>query len=160
MLQQLLGATGELVSVTGTGREAPADWDSLQSPESYLGAGRRDNAPEGRLNHWTLSGDWAVGNEAITLKSPGGKIADRFHARDLHLVMGPGTARGAIRFRVRLDGQVLGAAHSVDTDPEGNGQVTESRLYQLIRQSPPIADRTFEIEFLDPGAEAFVFTFG
>jgi thiol-disulfide isomerase/thioredoxin len=159
-LQQLLGASGELVSVTGTGREAAADWDSLRSPESYLGAGRRDNAPEGRLNHWSLSGDWAVGREAITLKSPGGTIADLFHARDLHLVMGPDAAGAPIRFRVRLDGQPPGDAHSIDTDAQGNGQLTEPRLYQLIRQAAPVADRTFEIEFLDPGAEAFVFTFG
>jgi thiol-disulfide isomerase/thioredoxin len=159
-IQQLLGASGAPVSVTGTGREAPADWGSLQSPESYLGAGRRDNPPAGRLNHWTLSGDWAVASEAITLKTAGGKIADRFHARDLHLVMGPGATGGPIRFRVRLDGQAPGAAHSVDTEADGNGQVTDARLYQLIRQSPPIADRTFEIEFLDPGVEAFVFTFG
>ena len=159
-LQQLLGASGALVSVTGTGREAPADWDNLASPESYLGAGRRDNPPKGKLNHWTLSGDWAVGSEAITLERAGGTITDRFHARDLHLVMGPGSAGGPIRFRVRLDGQAPAAAHSVDTDAEGNGQVTDARLYPLIRQSPPIADRTFEIEFLDPGVEAFVFTFG
>jgi thiol-disulfide isomerase/thioredoxin len=159
-IQRLLGAGGELVRVTGTGREAPADWDSLESPESYLGAGRRDNAPAGRLNHWTLSGDWAVEREAVVLRSPVGTIGDRFHARDLHLVMGPGTTRAPIRFRVRLDGQAPGAAHSVDTDAEGNGQVTEPRLYQLIRQSAPIADRSFEIEFLDPGVEAFVFTFG
>ena len=159
-IQRLLGAGGELVSVAGTGREAPADWDSLESPESYLGAGRRDNAPEGKLNHWTLTGDWAVGREAITLKSPGGKLADRFHARDLHLVMGPGAAGAPVRFRVRLNGQVPGAAHSVDVDAQGAGRVTEARLYQLIRQSAPISDQTFEIEFLDPGVEAFVFTFG
>jgi thiol-disulfide isomerase/thioredoxin len=159
-LQQLLGVSGELISVTGIGREAAADWASLQSPESYLGAGRRDNAPEGKLNHWTLSGDWAVGKEAVTLRSPGGRIADRIHARDLHLVMGPGAAGAPIRFRVRLDGQAPGAAHSVDTDAEGTGRITDARLYQLIRQTPPITDRAFEIEFLDPGVEAFVFTFG
>ena len=159
-IQQLLGVSGELVSVTGTGREAAADWASLQSPESYLGSGRRDNAPEGKLNHWTLSGDWAVGNEAITLRSAGGKIGDRFHARDLHLVMGPGPTGRPARFRVRLEGEAPGAAHNLDVDAQGSGQVTEPRLYQLVRQSPPIADRTFEIEFLDPGVEAFVFTFG
>jgi thiol-disulfide isomerase/thioredoxin len=159
-IQQLLGAGGELVRVTGTGREVAADWDSLQSPESYLGAARRDNPPEGKLNHWTLSGDWTLGIEAITLRSPGGTIADRFHARDLHLVLGPGAARTPIRFRVRLDGQAPGAAHSADTDADGTGRITDARLYQLIRQAPPISDRTFEIEFLDPGVEAFVFTFG
>ena len=165
-IQQLLAAAGypgvgaELVPVTGSGREAAADWSSLRSPESYLGSRRRENPGEGKLNHWTLSGDWAVGNEAITLHSPGGKIGYRFHARDLHLVMGPAAAGAPGRFRVRLDGKVPGAAHGLDLDPQGTGQVTEPRLYQLIRQSQPIVDRGFEIEFLDPGVEAFGFTFG
>ena len=165
-IQQLLAAAGhrdvgaELVSVTGSGREAAADWSSLRSPESYLGARRRDNAGEGKLNGWTLSGDWAVGNEAIALHSAGGKIGYRFHARDLHLVMGPAAAGAPVRYRARLDGGVPGAAHGLDVDPDGTGRVTEPRLYQLIRQPQPIVDRTFEIEFLDPGVEAFVFTFG
>lgn len=165
-IQQLLVAAGsqgvgaDLVSVTGSGREAAADWSTLRSPESYLGSRRRESAGEGKLNHWTLSGDWAVGSEGITLKKPGGKIAYRFHARDLHLVMGPATAGAPVRFRVRLDGEAPGAAHGLDLDPQGAGQVTEPRLYQLIRQPQPIVDRTFEIEFLDLGAEAFVFTFG
>ena len=166
VIQQLLVAAGyqgvgaEQVSVTGSGREAAADWSSLRSPESYLGSRRRENAGEGKLNHWTLSGDWVVGTEAITLRSPGGKIRYRFHARDLHLVMGPAAAGAPVRFRVRLDGEVPGAGHGLDLDPQGTGQVTEPRLYQLIRQPPPIVDRAFEIEFLDPGVEAFVFTFG
>jgi thiol-disulfide isomerase/thioredoxin len=165
-IQRLLVAAGHqgvgagLVSVTGSGREAAADWSSLRSPESYLGSRRRENVGEGKLNHWTLSGDWAVGSEAITLHGPGGKIEYPFHARDLHLVMGPAAAGAAVRFRVRLDGKVPGAAHGLDVDPQGTGQVTEPRLYQLIRQAQPIADRAFEIEFLDPGVEAFVFTFG
>jgi thiol-disulfide isomerase/thioredoxin len=159
-IQQLLGVGGELVSVTGSRLEAAADWSSLRSPESYLGSGRRENAPGGKLNHWTLSGDWAVGSEAVTLKRPGGKIGDRFHARDLNLVMGPAAAGATVRFRVRLDREAPDAAHGLDIDPQGAGQVIEPRLYQLIRQSPPIVDRQFEIEFLDPGVEAFVFTFG
>ena len=149
-----------MVSVTGTGLEAAADWSSLRSPESYLGSGRRENAAEGKLNHWALAGDWAVGKEAITLHGAGGKIGYRFHARDLHLVMGPAAAGNPVRFRVRLDGQSPGAAHGLDLEPDGTGQVTEPRLYQLIRQTQPIVDRAFEIEFLDPGVEAFVFTFG
>jgi len=165
-IQQLLvtagyqGVGAELVSVTGTGLEAAADWSSLRSPESYLGSQRRENAAEGKLNHWTLAGGWAVGSEAITLHGSGGKIEYRFHARDLHLVMGPAAAGAPVRFRVRLDGQAPGAAHGLDVDPQGTGQVTEPRLYQLIRQRQPIVDRQFEIEFLDPGVEAFVFTFG
>ncbi len=166
VIQQLLVAAGyrgagdELVSVTGTGLEAAADWSSLRSPESYLGSQRRENAGEGKLNHWTLAGDWAVGREAITLERAGGKIGYRFHARDLHLVMGPAAARAPVRFRVRMDGELPGAAHGLDLDPQGTGQVTEPRLYQLIRQPEPIVDRAFEMEFLDPGVEAFVFTFG
>jgi thiol-disulfide isomerase/thioredoxin len=165
-IQQLLVAAGnqgvgsDLVAVTGSGLEAAADWSSLRSPESYLGSRRRENVGEGKLNHWTLSGDWAVGSEAIRLQRSGGKIAYRFHARDLHLVMGPAAGGAPVRFRVRLDGQLPGAAHGLDLDPPGAGQVTEPRLYQLIRQPPPIVDRAFEIEFLDPGVEAFVFTFG
>jgi thiol-disulfide isomerase/thioredoxin len=165
-IQQLLAAAGyqhvkgDLVSVTGGGLEAAADWSSLRTPESYLGSRRRENVGEGKLNHWTLSGDWAVGSEAITLQSPGGKIGYRFHARDLHLVMGPGAAEAPVRFRVRLDGALPGAAHGLDVDPQGAGQVTEPRLYQLIRQPQPIVDRTFEIEFLEPGVAAFAFTFG
>ena len=165
-IQQLLVAAGhedvgaELASVAGSGREAAADWSSLRSPESYLGSRRRENVGEGKLNYWTLSGDWAVGDEAITLHSPGGKIGYRFHARDLHLVMGPAAAGAPVRFRVSMDAEVPGAAHGLDLDPQGTGQVTEPRLYQLIRQPQPIVDRAFEIEFLDPGVEAFVFTFG
>jgi thiol-disulfide isomerase/thioredoxin len=159
-IQQLLGVKGELVSVTGTGLEAPADWSTLKSPESYLGSLRRENAGEGQLNHWTLAGDWVVGRESITLQKPGGKIGSRFHARDVHLVMGPATAGASLPFRVRLDGQSPGDAHGLDIDAAGAGRITEPRLYQLIRQHQQIADRDFEIEFLEPGVEAFVFTFG
>ena len=113
-----------------------------------------------RLNDWALSGDWTVKKEAAVLNKPNGSIAYRFHARDLHLVMGPAAPGTSVRFRVLIDGQPPGAAHGVDVDEQGNGTVTEQRLYQLIRQPKPIADRQFEIEFLDPGVEAFAFTFG
>src|SRR4051794_41475971 len=113
-----------------------------------------------RLNEWALAGDWTVKTEAAVLNKPNGGIAYRFHARDLHLVMGPSAPGTCVRFRVRIDGQPPGAAHGIDVDEEGNGTVTEQRLYQLIRQPKPIADRQFEIEFLDSGVEAFAFTFG
>jgi len=157
--------------------EAAADWASLKSPENYLGYARTENfgsagggvldqshafviPPNLMLNHWRLSGDWTLAKGAVMLNKPGGHIAYRFHARDVHLVMGP-AARGApVRFRVLIDGLAPGAAHGSDVDDEGNGTIAEQRLYQLIRQSKPIADRLFEIEFLDPGVEAFAFTFG
>ena len=112
------------------------------------------------LNQWALSGDWTVRSDATALNKPNGRIAYRFHARDLHLVMGPAAPGASVRFRVLIDGQPPGAAHGSDVDEQGNGTVTEQRLYQLIRQPKPIADRQFEIEFLDPGVEAFAFTFG
>ena len=112
------------------------------------------------LNQWALAGEWTVGNEAIVLNTANGRIAYRFHARDLHLVMGPAAPGTSVRFRLRIDGQPPGAAHGIDVDDQGNGTVTEQRLYQLIRQPQPITDRQFEIEFLDPGVEAYSFTFG
>ena len=113
-----------------------------------------------RLNEWGLSGDWTVKKEAAVLNKPNGGIAYRFHARDLHLVMGPAAPGTSVRFRVLIDGQPPGAAHGIDVDEQGNGTVTEQRLYQLIRQPKPIVDRQFEIEFLDSGVEVFAFTFG
>jgi hypothetical protein len=112
------------------------------------------------LNQWALSGDWTVGKGAAVLEAAGGRIVYRFYARDLHLVMGPATRGSPVRFRVRIDGQPPGAAHGIDVEDQGNGTVVEQRLYQLIRQSKPIADRQLEIEFLDPGVEAYAFTFG
>jgi hypothetical protein len=161
----------------GSGAEAAADWGSLKSPENYVGYERTENfaSPGGAvsderrvyvaptrlsLNQWALSGDWTVGKQAVALNEAGGRIEYRFHARDLHLVMGPAARGTPVRFRAALDGQPAGAAHGVDVDDRGNGTVTEQRLYQLIRQPKPIADRRFEIEFLDPGVEAFAFTFG
>ena len=182
IIQQLLGdagkATGrELVSVDGRGVEAPADWRRLRSPEIYLGYERSENfaspgdlvpdkgrvyaAPARlRLNQWALSGDWTIGKQPAVLNEAKGRIACRFHARDLHLVMAP-TVRGmSVQFRVLIDGQPPGAAHSIDVDAQGNGTLAEPRLYQLIRQPKPITDRQFEIEFLSRGVEAFAFTFG
>jgi thiol-disulfide isomerase/thioredoxin len=183
VIKQLLteaGAAGigpEVVSVDGRGVEAPADWGSLKSPETYvryqvdrsfaspggavLGKGHVYSAPaQLKLNYWALSGDWTVGKNVSLLNQAKGRIAYRFHARDVHLVMGPATPGTSVRFRVLIDGQPPGAAHGVDVDEQGNGTVSEQRLYQLIRQPKPIADRHLEIEFLDPGVEAFVFTFG
>jgi thiol-disulfide isomerase/thioredoxin len=183
ILQQLLLQAGsddigqELVSVASRGIETAADWGSLQSPENYLGYDRTANfaspgdlvfnrrhvyaAPERLwLNEWALVGDWTVGRQAAALNTANGRIVSRFHARDLHLVMGPAERGAPVRFRVLLDGEPPGAAHGLDTDEQGDGAVSDQRLYQLIRQPYPIADRLFEIEFLDPGAEAYAFTFG
>jgi hypothetical protein len=113
-----------------------------------------------RLNHWALSGEWTVGGGAILLKAANGRIAYRFHARDLNLVMGPADQGMSVRFRVHIDGQAPGEASGSDVDEQGRGTVSDQRLYQLIRQPAHIADRRFEIEFLDAGVEAFVFTFG
>jgi thiol-disulfide isomerase/thioredoxin len=171
------GLGNDMVSVDGRGLEAAADWGSLKSPENYVGHGRSEGfmSPGGlvrdeprayslparlRLNEWALSGDWTVKKEAAALNRPDGSIAYRFHARDLHIVMGPAVQGASVRFRVRIDGRPPGAAHGLDVDEQGNGTLTEQRLHQLIRQPKPISDHLFEIEFLDPGAEAFAFTFG
>jgi thiol-disulfide isomerase/thioredoxin len=183
IIQELLTETGtdgidrEPVSVGADAVEAAADWGSLESPENYIGYERTQNfASSGgglldeprvyelparlRLNDWALSGDWTVRKEAAVLNKANGGIAYRFHARDLHLVMGPAAPGTSVRFRVLIDGQPPGAAHGTDVDEQGYGTVAEQRLYQLIRQPKPIVDRRFEIEFLGPGVEAFAFTFG
>jgi thiol-disulfide isomerase/thioredoxin len=151
------------------GPEVGADWDNLKSPETYVGYHKAENfaspggavvntrhayavPPRLRVNQWALSGEWTLKTEAASLNAGGGRIAFRFHARDLHLIMGPVAQTRAVSFRVLVDGRPPGE--------QGNGMVTEQRLYQLIRQSGSIADRQFEIEFLDSGAEAFAFTFG
>jgi thiol-disulfide isomerase/thioredoxin len=182
-IQQLLAETGiggishELVSVDASGTEAPADWDSLRSPENYVGYQRTENfaSPGGavpdrlsvyaapaqlRLNHWALSGDWTVENRATLLNEASGQIAYRFQARDLNLVMGPAARGNPVRFHMLIDGQPPGEAHGIDVDDQGDGTVTEQRLYQLIRQRGLITEHTFEITFLDPGVQAYVFTFG
>jgi hypothetical protein len=149
----------------------------LRSAENYVGYERTENfasaggtKPEKphdyalpaqlKLNHWALSGDWTMQRQAIVLNQSNGRITYRFHARDLHLVMGPAAPGRSVRFRVLIDGQPPGVAHGVDVDDQGNGTVTEPRMYQLIRQPMPIVDRELEIEFLDSGVEAFSFTFG
>ena len=182
-IQQLLAESGvgdaarELVSVDARGVEAAADWSNLRSAENYVGHERTQNfaspgaaaqdrpasysiPPTLRPNEWALSGDWTMGKQATVLNKPNGRIAYRFHARDLHLVMGPAARGTPVRFRVLLDARPPGASHGLDVDDKGNGSVTEPRLYQLIRQPQPIADRQFEIEFLDPGVAAYAFTFG
>lgn len=183
MIQRLLreaGATGvydELTDVLGQGAEAAADWDHLQSAENYLGEARTTNfaSPGGavlsrnrvyrfpsslRLNHWALEGDWLMASQAAISNRAGGRLRYRFHARDLHLVMGPAVRRSTVRFRVTVDGEPPGLAHGLDVDGAGNGVITEQRMYQLIRQASPIADREFEVEFLDAGVETYAFTFG
>jgi thiol-disulfide isomerase/thioredoxin len=168
---------GPLVDVADDGIEAAADWDDLRTGETYLGYGRGSGlaSPEPavgdqrreytiparlRLNAWALSGTWTIGSEAAVLEEAGGRIAFRFHARDVHLVIAPATREGAARFRVRLDGAPPGDAHGIDVDAHGEGTATQQRLYQLIRQPLPVTDRLVEIEFLDPGVRAVVFTFG
>src|SRR5215212_6966102 len=183
ILQELLAEAGHSgidrapVRVDARGIEAAANWGSLKSAENYVGYDRTENfaSPGGavldkprtyqlpamlRLNEWALSANWTVKKETAVLNKPNGVIADRFHARDLHVVMDLAAPGMPVRFRVRIDGQPPGAAHGIDVDEEGNGVVTEQRLYQLIRQPKPIADRLFEIEFLGSGVEAFAFTFG
>ncbi len=169
-IQQLLVEAGagafsrEMVTPDARGLEAPADWDNLKSGETYLGSAQAEhfvrNTTRLRLNEWTLAGDWTLGSKAVALQKPDGKIDYRFHARDVHLVMGPAGRGASARFVVRLDGQAPGTAHGSDVDEQGRGVVAEQRTYQLIRQQRPIVDRQFEIEFLDPGVEAFCFTFG
>ena len=183
VIQALLreaGATGvsrEPVVVNARGHDAAPDWSNLKSPENYVGFERTENfaSPGGllrekprmyqpparlSLNEWALSGDWTVKRDAAALNKSGGSITYRFHARDLHLVMGPAARASYVKFRVLVDGQPPGAAHGVDVDEQGYGTVTEQRMYTLIRQPGPIADRQFEIEFFGPGAEVFAFTFG
>ena len=166
MIQELLGQSGlDVVSVDALGVEAAADWGSLESQETYLGSARSVNrvAEGGQqlgLNQWSLSGDWRQQAEAALLETAGGQIAYRFHARDVNLVMGPPARAGDVRFRVQIDGEAPNGAHGADVDEEGYGTASEQRLYQLVRQPGPIEDRTFELTFLDPGAEAYAFTFG
>jgi thiol-disulfide isomerase/thioredoxin len=166
VIQRLLGVERELVSVEGLGVEAEADWDHLRTPETYLGSARTgqfappDERPEAlRLNQWAVAGEWTIGAENVVLDQPGGSIAYRFHARDAHLVLSRG-AREPIRFRVLLDGETPGPSHGVDVDEDGNGLLRDGRLYQLVRQHDAVRERTLEITFLEPGAEAYAFTFG
>ena len=167
----------DAVRVDARGSEVAADWDDLRSQENYLGRdkaqgfvstvkpvlGKTANYAPPRslkLNEWALGGDWTLTAGAAALDKANGRVIYRFHARDLNLVMGPPSRGSAVRFRVLLDGRPPGNAYGTDIDEQGNGTATELRLYQLIRQPKPITDRVFEIEFLDPNVEAYVFTFG
>jgi hypothetical protein len=185
VIRQLLAEAGhtEVSKVAMTtdkatlGVEMPADGDALRSPETYVGYARAENfaSPGGAkqdqskdyaapghptLNEWGLAGNWKVGEEHATLEQPNGRIVYRFHARDLHLVLGPSPDGKPVRFRVMIDGSAPGASHGTDVAADGTGTVTGQRLYQLVRQRGDIADRTFSIEFLDPGVQAYAFTFG
>jgi thiol-disulfide isomerase/thioredoxin len=177
-IQDVLGVgKRDLVSVEGSGLEAPADWGQLDSPETYLGYGRgeRFSSPGGgarnerrayalpetlRLNQWALTGDWTIRQQAVASEEPGGRLCYRFRARDLHLVAAPRDLDSPVPFCVRLDGEAPGASHGEDIDDQGNGSLSEPRLYQLIRQSGDIEETTFEITFSEPGGEAYAFTFG
>jgi thiol-disulfide isomerase/thioredoxin len=167
----------DVVNVVGEGAQAPPDLDDLLSPETYVGFAKAESfaSPGGlvgstaktytapstlRLNHWGFAGIWNVSAEFATLNEAPGRIRFRFHARDLHLVLGPSVPGQPIRFRVKLDEAPPGADHGVDVNASGEGSVQEPRLYQLIRQKGAVTDRTLEIEFLDPGVRAYVFTFG
>ncbi len=182
VIQELLAEAGNsdypaaLVSVKASGAEAAPSMIESQSPETYIGYSRAENfiSPGGvvqdkshiyataapKLDQWSLSGDWTITGESATLNLEGGRIVYRFRGRDLHLVLGPAAEGKRIRFRVTIDGMPPGVDHGTDVDADGRGIVDEHRLYQLIRESGGISDRTFEIEFLDPGVQAYAFTFG
>jgi thiol-disulfide isomerase/thioredoxin len=183
VLQQLLGEAGKegfdpaFVSVEPQGLEVAADWSNLRTPETYLSYGRsygfasaeveRFDEPHAypepsqlSLNEWAPSGIWTLAEHASVLGEAPGRIAIRFHARDVNLVMGPPARGASVPFHVLIDGEVPGAAHGTDVDEQGKGTISEQRTYQLIRQQKPISDRLVEIEFLDSGVEAYCFTFG
>jgi thiol-disulfide isomerase/thioredoxin len=178
VIQQLLGGPPQdLVTVDGEGDEAMADWERLNSPETYLGYERTDNfaSPGGigrgesrvytapdrlKLNQWALSGDWTMERARLSLNAPGGRIFFRFQSRDVHLVLRRAAPSDPIPFRVLLDGEAPSAAHGVDADAQGDGHLDTDRMYQLVRQPAAVEERTFEITFLEPGVEAYVFTFG
>ena len=182
MIQMLLreadreGVPEDLVSVADEGFEAQADWQNLGSPETYLGHEQGQNFVSANvaefdeaqdfgvpdrleLNQWALSGNWTLGPGKSVTNEADGRLVFRFHARDVNLVMGP-PASGAVQFRVLVDGEPPGDAHGLDIDEDGNGTLDRPRLHQLIRERGSITDRTFEIAFLAPGAEAYCFTFG
>jgi cytochrome c biogenesis protein CcdA/thiol-disulfide isomerase/thioredoxin len=182
-IQMLLAEAGHtavpsgVVAVAGQGAEAASNGALVGSPETYVGYDRAEgfvspgdqvddqphtySAPANiQLNDWALVGNWTVGPQQATTNTANGAIRYRFHARDLHLVLGPAVAGGPVRFRVLIDGKAPGDNHGVDTDAEGNGVIGGQRLYQLLRMQGAPGDHLFEIQFLDPGAQAFVFTFG
>jgi hypothetical protein len=164
------------VNVRPSGAEAAPDMRDMESPKTYIGYKRAENfdSPGGAvrdttyvyatgepdLNQWGLSGNWTITGEHALLNQPDGAIVYRFHARDLHLVLGPGPIRRPVHFRITIDGTAPGASHRPDCDSDGRGVVTGERLYQLVRQRDAITDHIFEIRFLDAGVEAYAFTFG
>ncbi len=170
------GVSADMVAVNATGAQAAADDKDVQSPETYVGYERADNfasaggavqdtdhsydIPALRLNEWGLGGNWNVGKESATSGDKGASIGFKFHARDLHLVLGPAASGAPVHFRVTVDGLPPGDSHGADTNADGLGVIDGQRLYQLVRQSGAVADHVFKIEFLDPGAQAFAFTFG
>ncbi len=183
VIQQLLREAGhkdvssDLITAKASGVQQGSDGQDMRSPETYVGYGRSENfastpdiAPDKNatyqlpaqptLNQWGVEGQWMIGSEQATLVAAGGKIGYRFHARDLHLVLGPGQDGKPVRFKVMIDGKAPGNAHGTDVAPDGSGIVTEQRLYQLVRQPGDVADHSFTIEFLDPGVSAYAFTFG
>jgi len=183
VIQDLLRDAGadvpdrDFVSVRGTGPEMEADWENLRTPETYVGYQRSQNfsspggpVPDQRhtyavpdrlgVNEWALSGEWTLGGESAVVEVAGARVAFRFHARDLHMIMGPGDRDAEVKFRVLLDGEPPGDAAGSDLDPSGAATLDFPRMYQLIRQPEPIGPRVFEIEFESPGAQAFCFTFG
>jgi cytochrome c biogenesis protein CcdA/thiol-disulfide isomerase/thioredoxin len=183
VIQQLLAEAGkgnvpaDMVTVSATGAEAASDRADVKSPETYIGFSRAENfaSPGGavgdtphdyatgdlkQLNDWGLSGEWTVGGQSASLNKTDGAISFRFHARDLHLVLGPNADGKPVRFRVTIDGAKPGESHGADVNADGEGMVTDHRLYQLVRQSGPVMDRTFTIQFLDPDVQAYAFTFG
>ena len=182
IIQKLLADAGNtnvpagIVAVKASGAEAASAKADVNSPETYIGSDRIDrfvspggvvqatshdySAGEPNLNEWSLAGRWTISGERAQLDEMDGSIVYRFHARDLHLVLGPSTEGSNIRFRITIDGNPPGDAHGMDTDAAGNGVVTTQRLYQLVRAQGQIVDRTFEIRFLDPGVQAYAFTFG
>ena len=164
-VQRLLGVDGAPVEVEATGLTAAADWPRVLSPETYVGDARAERRTAGPvdglpLNRWTLVGDWAVGDEVAELRSGGGSIGCRFQARDLNLVLTPSAADAPVRYVVRLDGEPPGLDGGGDVDAAGEGVLSEPRMHQLVRQQAPDGPRLFEVTFLDPGARAYVFTFG
>jgi cytochrome c biogenesis protein CcdA/thiol-disulfide isomerase/thioredoxin len=183
VIQELLKENGAqslasgTINVSANGVEAAPDHADVRSPETYVGYHRAEHfasaepiaqdsrkvytlVPRLSLNQWGLAGSWKVGSESAVLQTAPGKIAFRFHARDLHLVLGPSKDGKPVRFTIKLDGAAPAEDHGSDADANGSGTVQEHRLYQLIRQKGAVEDRTFEIEFLDPGVQAFAFTFG
>ena len=182
VIQQLLmdaGASGideDLVSVEPHGLEVAADWQTLRSSETYVGYGQsagfasagvaafdvphRYELPTLKPNEWGLSGSWTVARHAALSHEPGARIAFRFHARDVNLVMGPAVGGTSIPFRVRLDGVPPSQAAGTDVNADGSGTLRDQRTYQLVRQPGPIDDRLVEIEFHGPGVEVYCFTFG